>query len=204
VRVLLVSDVRFYRDGLEELLPRIGAIDVIGTAATVDAALAARPAPDVVLLDAAVPDGISAVPLFQAAFPDACVVAAAVCHDERPVVRWAEAGVSGFVTRDQSLVDVARMIETVVDGEAPCDGRIGATLLRRLNVLSRANVVESEAQLTRREREVAALLGEGCSNKEIASRLSIELATAKNHVHAVLQKLAVRGRAEIPARLLRD
>jgi DNA-binding NarL/FixJ family response regulator len=151
-----------------------------------------------------VPAGVAAVRASKRARPGVPVVVAAVGHDEADVVRWAEAGVAGFVTREQSLPDVAAMIESVAGGEAPCDGHIGAVLLRRLTAHSRARALESTARLTRREREVAQLLGEGCSNKEIASRLQIELPTVKHHVHAVLDKLALRRRTEVAARLLRD
>lgn len=205
VRVLVVSHVRFYRDALELLLPGHGAIQIVATTGSVgDAVAVSSPEQVVIVVDAALPDGPSAVPRLRKAFPGGVVVAVAVGYDADPVREWAEAGVSGFVAKDQSLDDIARVVESVAAGEALCDGRIVATLLRCFSARSRDDASEHDAGLTPREREVAALLGEGYSNKEIASRLSIELPTVKNHVHAVLRKLAVHRRAEIPARLLRD
>lgn len=206
IRLLVVSDVRFYREGLNQLLPSLGPIDVINPTSdgmsALDSTLETKP--DVVLLDAGLEGGVALVRSLRSKVPRIRIVAVAVGQDEHGIVRWAEAGVAGFVTRDQSLPDVARMIQSVAAGEAPCNGAIGATLLRRLTALSQANVIEHNARLTRREREVADLLRDGCTNKEIAARLLIELPTVKNHVRAVLSKLSVHRRAEIPARLLRD
>jgi two-component system nitrate/nitrite response regulator NarL len=55
--------------------------------------------------------------------------------------------------------------------------------------------------LTARERELAGLLDEGLSNKEIAQRLSISIATVKNHVHRILEKLQVQRRGQAASRL---
>src|SRR3954452_3547936 len=193
VRVLIISDVRFYREGLATLLPGLGAIEVAGTASCASEELRSRSCKraHVVLLDLAVRDGVAAVRDLRRGWPHVAIVAAAVGHDEEAVVRWADAGVAGFITREHSLPDVARMIESVAGGEAPCDGHIGATLLRCVTARARAraDAGTSEAQLTRRENEVAELLGQGLSNKEIAANLHIEVPTVKHHVQAVLKKL---------------
>lgn len=57
-------------------------------------------------------------------------------------------------------------------------------------------MVQPGSKLTRREREIAALMQQDLSNKEIAIRLRIEVATVKNHVHSVLEKLNIHRRAE--------
>ena len=62
----------------------------------------------------------------------------------------------------------------------------------------KAKVMDS-VKLTKREREVIDLLGEGCSNKEIATRLNIAVHTVKSHVHNVLEKLALHSRLEVAA-----
>jgi DNA-binding NarL/FixJ family response regulator len=77
---------------------------------------------------------------------------------------------------------------------------IGGALMKRVHVLAsnRANE-QARARLTRREREVIELIDAGLSNKQIAQRLSIELATVKNHVHNILGKLDVGRRSEAAA-----
>jgi two-component system nitrate/nitrite response regulator NarL len=58
--------------------------------------------------------------------------------------------------------------------------------------------------LTSREREIAALIERHLSNKEIACALGIEVATVKNHVHNLLQKLSVHRRSEAAALFNRE
>jgi DNA-binding NarL/FixJ family response regulator len=83
-----------------------------------------------------------------------------------------------------------------------CSPRLAATLLRRVAVLAADRAQPRvEARLTARELEIVELIDEGLSNKEIASRLCIEVPTVKNHVHNILEKLDVRGRAEAAARV---
>src|SRR4029079_10643624 len=94
--------------------------------------------------------------------------------------------------------EVVQVIERAVRGETLCSPRLAGELVRKLASLARDRVVEpARGQLTRREREVVALIEEDCSNKEIAVRLGIEVATVKNHVHNLLDKLGVSRRAEI-------
>jgi DNA-binding NarL/FixJ family response regulator len=73
-------------------------------------------------------------------------------------------------------------------------------MMQRLAIAGGAG---SGPQLTSREREIAVLIEEGLSNKEIARRLCIELATVKNHVHHILEKMQVRRRAQAAAAVRR-
>ena len=112
--------------------------------------------------------------------------------------------VSGYVSREDSLDDLVAVVESVGRGELLCSPRVAASLLRR--VASRAGTRWDSApthHLTAREAQIGQLIQEGLSNKEIASRLGIEVTTAKNHVHNLLEKLQVHRRAEAVARLRR-
>jgi len=78
-----------------------------------------------------------------------------------------------------------------------------AALLRRLNAVAHAPGLDHDGTkaLTPRERQVARLVGEGLSNKEIARQLCIEVTTVKNHVHNMLRKLDVSRRGQAAAYL---
>ncbi len=83
-----------------------------------------------------------------------------------------------------------------------CSPRITASLLRRVGALAaELRGPSPNASLTAREVEVAELLDQGLSNKEIGQRLNIAVPTVKNHVHSILEKLHVHRRAEAAARL---
>ena len=202
IRVFIVAEVRLYRDGLAEVLSREDHISVIGAVGDFRAntELIGELGPDILLLDMAVADSLGAVRLLGEIVPS--VVALAVADEERHVLACAEAGVSGYVTRDQSIEDVVAVVEAVARGEMICSPRMAATLLRHVSSLATSKAPEDpEARLTARELEIVALIEQGLSNKQIARRLSIELPTVKNHVHNILEKLHVDRRAEAAARV---
>jgi two-component system, NarL family, nitrate/nitrite response regulator NarL len=205
-RVLILTEVGVYRDGLARLLTRDRRFEVVGVAAGVKEALAAleEVGPDIVLLDMPAPAGANAVRALLAAAPQVKVVALAVPEVERDVLAFAEAGAAGYVAREGSMEDLVAVVESVSRGEVLCSPGIAATLLRRVGAVARGGAKEtSDGRLTARELDVLRLIEEGRSNKEIARALSIALPTVKNHVHSILEKLNVHRRTEAAARARR-
>jgi two-component system nitrate/nitrite response regulator NarL len=205
-RVLILTEVGVYRDGLARLLTRDRRFEVVGVAAGVKEALAAleEVGPDIVLLDMPAPAGANAVRALLAAAPQVKVVALAVPEVERDVLAFAEAGAAGYVAREGSMEDLVAVVESVSRGEVLCSPGIAATLLRRVGALARERANEPiDGRLTARELDVLRLIEEGRSNKEIARALSIALPTVKNHVHSILEKLNVHRRTEAAARARR-
>jgi len=203
-RVFVIAGVRFYRDGIAAALSADPRFTVAGSAGDVREAAARLDTlePDVVLLDLAGADAPALVRSLLESAPSARVVALGVTEAEDDVLPLAEAGAAGYVTREGSVEDLLATVESVAAGEMICSPRITATLLRRVAMLARDRRAEEpgpERDLTSRERQVVALIDEGLSNKEIALRLRIELATVKNHVHNILDKLHVRRRGEAAA-----
>lgn len=203
ISVLIVAEIRLYREGLAEMLGAEPGIEIVGTAAGADAAvrMLRSLAPDIVLLDMAIPDNAWLVRALVAAVPGTRVVALAVPEIGREVLACAEAGVAGYVTRDASIEDVVAAVESAARGEVLCSPRIVATLFERIATLALERSPASiESRLTSRELEILDLIDQGLSNKEIARRLTIELSTVKNHVHNILEKLNVSRRGEAAAR----
>ena len=198
IRVLVAIGVRLYREGLSEMLGRYEGFKVVALAADHSSALeqSYELQPDIVFLDISMPDGLRLVHELHAVAPDAAVVATAVAETDDEIVACAEAGVAGFVTRDQSLAEAVRVLESAACGESPCSPRTAAALLRHVAVLSAQRKSPGPPDgLTPRESEIAGLIARGRSNKEIARELRIEISTVKNHVHHMLEKLGVRSRA---------
>lgn len=203
-RVLVVAGLRFYREGLVSALAADSRFTVAGTAADVREAAASFEFldPDVVLLDLASADAPALVRILLDEAPSARIVALGVTEAEQDVLPLAEAGVAGYVTRDSSVADLLDAVESVAAGETICSPKVAASLLRRVTNLARDQLARApggERALTSREREILALIDDGLSNKEIATRLRIELPTVKNHVHNILDKLQVRRRSEAAA-----
>ena len=203
IRLVIATDVRLYRDGLEQCLQRLDHVAVVGVAADADSAVAlsARSAADIVLMDMSMPGSVACVSRIRSVSAGTRVVAFAIAGDESDVITYVEAGVSGYVPRDGSVTDLRRAIESAWNGEAICSPRVAAHAFSRLARLSGGRPTPPLSDLTPREREVAHLIEQGMSNKQIARRLVITLATVKNHVHHVLEKLGVQRRGEVGARI---
>ncbi len=206
VRLLIVSEIRLYREGLARVLAADGRVDVVHTAASVEDAISARLThrPDVVVLDRAGPAALSSVGTILAAWSNVKVVALGVANAESDVIGCAEAGVAGYVMREGSVEDLVATVESAAQGEFRCSPKTAATLLRRVASLAATREDPSDpVDLTPRQRDILQLVNEGLSNKEIATRLCIQVATVKNHIHTILEKLGVHRRGEAAAKLRR-
>lgn len=197
--VLVVVEIRLYRDGLADALQRLPEVEAAVTADTGHAAVLAakRNHCEVVLLDMSVLDSAATARSLLTALPSTKILALAVPEQESHVVACAEAGIVGYVSRGASMPDLIVAFRSMLRGEAVISGRVTAGLLR--HIASQASVRRTSlqtAQLTCRECEVLTLIGGGLSNKEIARALSISISTVKNHVHSLLSKLGVAGRSE--------
>jgi DNA-binding NarL/FixJ family response regulator len=203
-RVLIVVGIRLYREGLAQLLDGHHGFTVVG--AVSNGALAASQieqlSPDVALVETGIPDLDAMTTALAARAVRIPLVVIGIADSDSDVLDCVERGAAGFVTRDASIEELAGAIRRAANGELVCSPRTAGSLVRRLSALAaELRPVPASVHLTRREREVAALMREDLSNKEIATRLRIEVATVKNHVHNVLDKLRVHRRAEA-ARLL--
>jgi two-component system nitrate/nitrite response regulator NarL len=207
-RLLILGEVGLYREALARSLGRDARfdVDVVGVAASVEEALAVleRVEADILLVDTRMPEAADAVRGLAAAAPQVKLVALAVPEVEGEVIAFAEAGASAYVTVDGSLEDLASVVRSVERGEVLCSPGMAAGLFRRVATLARERRLDPIAEkLTTRELDVLRLIEEGLANKQIATALSIELPTVKNHVHRILEKLNVQRRTEAAARARR-
>jgi two-component system, NarL family, nitrate/nitrite response regulator NarL len=207
LRIAVVSGVRFVREGLAEILERDPLVSVVRLCANLSEAVALSPAlqADVLLLDATVPDGAAAVRRALDIAPGMRIVAFAVRETEEDIIPWAEAGVIGYIPSSAAMVDLARLVLEIHSGEQVCSARVAAGLLRRIALAaspgSGRDAPFPVPALTKRERQAAELIRTGLSDKEIARRLNISLATTKSHVHNLLGKLNARRRSEVATHL---
>jgi DNA-binding NarL/FixJ family response regulator len=203
INVMVVSDVRLYREGLAGSLAQRHRLAVVCTANNVDdmGRLDACD-PDIVVLDMSARGSLDVIRRISSSASRARVIAFAVEETERDVLLCAEAGAAGYVPCDGTIDNLVDTIHSVARGELLCSPRIAATLFRALHVqVPKPEVDRLALTLTAREREIAPLIDRGLSNKEIAAHLRIEVATVKNHVHNLLEKLQVASRGEAAARL---
>ena len=133
------------------------------------------------------------------------VVAFVLRETEEDIISWAEAGVIGYIPSTAGPAEVVRLLMEINSGEQVCSGRVAAGLLRRIALTAGSdngrNGPFPVPPLTKRERQAAELIRTGLSDKEIARRLNISLATTKSHVHNLLGKLNAHRRSEVATHL---
>jgi DNA-binding NarL/FixJ family response regulator len=199
IRVFIVGRLWLNREALAFFLNRDGRLEVTGHAPATEALQLRQCPTDVIIVDTAGTDGDAVGRL--AANADAPIVALGAPDEEDHVIALAELGVLAFVECESGLDALVAAVAGAAHGEASFPPRIATTLLRRVRRLSVRRRAGDPALLTVRESQVAELIAEGLSNKEIAARLCIEVATVKNHVHNILEKLGVNRRFDAVARL---
>ena len=199
IRVFIVAGIRLYRDGLADVLARSEGLFVVGAHAGGGGALAhlALSRPDVALLDMATPQSYAMAREVHQSNPEISVVALGIKASEPELLTCAEAGITGYLREDASLDELIAVIESAARGELICSPRLARELVRRLATLAAERPPDSpQSRFTPRERQILGLLDQDLSNKEIAVHLGVEVATIKNHVHHLLEKLGVHRRHE--------
>jgi two-component system, NarL family, nitrate/nitrite response regulator NarL len=204
IGVLIVADVRLYREGLAASLASREHLVVLATSSSrLDAAARVRELlPDVVIIDVATRESLELIRDLRSEAAATKTLAFAVEEVTADILECAEAGASGYVTAEASIDDLVAAIERIARGELVCSPRIAARLFGRMSERADRWVADASQNrtLTSRERQVLDSICQGQSNKEIAQKLNIAEPTVKNHVHHLLEKLEVTTRAQAAAR----
>lgn len=204
IRVALADDQALVRAGLASLLDAADDFQLVGQARDGDEAvdLARRMRPDLFLMDIRMPriDGIEATRRIVAD-PDLSgvrVVVLTTYELDEHVFDALRAGASGFLTKDVDPDELRSAVRTVAAGNALPTPSVTRRVVDAF-AASRGTSHDTSLvdELSRREREVLSLLGEGLSNQEIAERLYLSPLTAKTHVSRIMQKLGARDRAQL-------
>jgi len=204
-RVFVIAAVMAWGELLRDWMEGYDGFQVVGIAADGEGGLRQverldRP-PDIVLLDTGARHALRTAGLFRARDPAPRLVAMGLDEDPSNVLSCAMAGANGLVARTASLEELLSALTDVAHGKDTCSPGVTGALLRGVgNSTTQRTVKERPSgRLTDREREVARLVVHGSTNKEIASRLQIELGTVKSHVHSVIRKLGVSRRIQVAA-----
>ena len=206
IRVVLADDQALLRAGIRALLDAEDDIDVVGEASdgAEAVALVRETEPDVVLMDIRMPgtDGLEATRQIAAdeRLSGTRVVMLTTFDLDEYVFEAVRIGASGFLVKDTEPAELLRGVRAVAAGDALLSPGVTRRLIGEFATRSRPNVAPAAnrlGELTEREREVVALVGEGLNNDEIAKRLFLSPATAKTHVSRSMVKLHVRDRAQL-------
>ncbi|MER5352220.1 response regulator transcription factor [Kitasatospora sp. NPDC002551] len=202
-RVLVADDQTVVREGIVMLLGLLPGIEVVGSAADGEEAVAlvARHRPDVVLMDLRMPrcDGVEATRRIRAGHPGTEVVVLTTYADDDSLFPALRAGARGYLTKDAGGEEIARAVADVRSGAAGLSPQVQLRLLERLAGDAPAGAAELPPGLTAREAEVLGLIAQGLSNTEIARRLYVSPATVKTHINNLFAKTGARDRAQAVA-----
>ncbi|MFI8458029.1 response regulator [Kitasatospora sp. NPDC085464] len=200
VTVFLLDDHEVVRRGVHDLLDAEPDFRVIGEAATVEQALARVPAlrPDVAILDMRLPDGdgVTVCRELRSRMPGLACLILTSFDDEEALLDAIMAGAAGYVLKQISGTDLVSAVRTVASGQSMLDPGAATRLMARLRGDAVTEQSSDLPQLTEREREVLALVGEGLTNRQIGQRLFLAEKTVKNHISRLLAKLGVERRVQ--------
>ena len=206
IRILLAHASHLVCDSLRTSLDKNKNVHVAGCAHTAEELQFLLPHGQVILLGESLADAtaLEVLPKIRDDLPQAKVLVFGIADQIDTIVRYIEAGADGYVLQDDSVEVMVTKLQAAEADKAIISPSVAAAMMDRLNELTTVDrpFALREArdshlnELTLREREVIALLEEGCTNKEIARELVIECGTVKNHVHSILKKLNVGNRHE--------
>ena len=210
IRVLLCEDHELVRMGLSIMIDKAEDITLIGEAENglSGVELTKQLSPDIILMDIGLPniDGIEATRRIKEFNPQIKVLIFTSRDDSDDVFSAFKSGADGYIMKGASTENIHTAIRSVNEGVAWIDPQIARLVLSSLqapnqNSTPTSNGINYKAGkdqygLTEREMEVLALIVNGLTNPQIAEELTITRATAKAHVHSVLQKLSASTRTQ--------
>jgi DNA-binding NarL/FixJ family response regulator len=203
IKILLVDDQPLFREGLRTLLSVHRDFEVIGEAGNGEEAirLARSLHPSVILMDLQMPvlDGVAATRRLHEELPNVRVIVLTTFDDDEMVFDGLRAGAVGYLLKDAPSEKLAEAINVAARGETFLQPSVAAKVVAEFARLTKRSTEASESitePLSERELEILRLIGQGASNREIASRLFLAEGTVKNHVTNILGKLDARDRTQ--------
>ena len=215
INVLLVEDHELYRMGLSMLLSKAEGVTLCAEAADgLEGIKSARENnPDVILMDIGLPniDGIEATQRIKDFNPDVKILIFTSRDSENDVFEAFKAGADGYIMKGATPEQTISAIKAVNEGIGWIDPNIAKMVFSNLQrpqaqIVSTPEIKKAPNSygLTERELDVLELMVEGLSNPQIADKLVITRATAKAHVHSILQKLCVTSRTQATVTAMKE
>jgi DNA-binding NarL/FixJ family response regulator len=204
IRIFLVEDNRVLRDGIVTLLnaqPDMKVVAAIGSGNNVLGTIL-KVKPHIKILDLGLWSEKQRIVMeaLKREFPDLKVIGMGLIASQTDVVESIEAGASGFIMKDASVKDFLATIRSVYQGKKVLPPSLTGSLFSHViehTLKNGKRKLTNAVRMTKREREIIAIIADGHSNKEIAQQLNIATHTVKSHVHNVMEKLALHSRLQI-------
>ena len=207
IRLILIEDNRLLREGIYAMLKKEPDINVVAAFGDGESDLGSNKIsglkPDIVLLDLGLPsqNSLELVKSLIVESPATKVIVMDLIPIQEDILRFVEAGVSGFILKDATVAEFLKTIRSVAGGEKVLPSNLTESLFSQIidsgvKEMSHPKLIQS-VKMTKREREIVSLIAEGLANKEIAFKLNLSIYTVKSHVHNILEKMALNTRVQI-------
>jgi two-component system response regulator DevR len=198
IRLFLLDDHEVVRRGLKDLLDQEDDIEVVGESGLALDAAARIPVikPDVAVLDARLPDGsgIEVCRDVRSLDPSIAVIILTSYDDDDALFAAIMAGAAGYVLKQVRGTDLVDAVRRVASGQSLLDPAVTQRVLRRIR---EGEPAEDPLQsLTKQERRILDLIGQGLTNRQIAGEMFLAEKTVKNYVTQLLSKLGLERRTQ--------
>jgi two-component system, NarL family, response regulator DevR len=204
IRVFLLAENRLLREALARIFSKKSDITLVGACDFSPLVIEQTKAvvPDVLLMDSfsAVLSHLKFIPEVRLAIPGIKVVLIGMDADEQAFLQVVRGGAVGFLLKDASALEVVESVRAVANGEAVCPSQLCLSLFRyvaRQCDHLPSFQLKASLGLSNREQQLVGLIGQGLTNKEIASQLNLSEQTVRNHVHRMLRKVGVSDRLAV-------
>ena len=205
ISLAIVEDLDEVRDGLKNFLSLSNEFIILDTFKTAEEALYELPVlrPDIVIMDINLPgiNGIECIRQVKHKTPSTQFLMFTVYENDEKVFEALKAGASGYLLKNTGLVQLLESLKELYNGGSP----MSANIARKLVTVFLENQKRAEAldMLSPRENETLKLLAKGLLYKEIATDMEISVATVRQHIHKIYEKLHVQNRTEAINKTLR-
>ncbi|MYL65412.1 response regulator [Bacillus hwajinpoensis] len=205
IKMMIVDDHDMVRKGLKAYLLTEPDFQIIGEGANGKEAvsLANELHPDVILMDLIMPEmtGIEATKEIMATLPNTKIIIITSFYDDEQVFPAIEAGAFSYLLKTASADEIIATIRKAIQDESVIEQKVAQKMMNQLRSKPKKALHE---ELTKREKEVLLLIGEGKTNSQIAEELYIGLKTVKTHVSNILGKLGVNDRTQAAVYAIRN
>jgi len=200
IKIILVDDHQMFRDGVKSVLNDEENIDIIGEVGASEDLfeLLKLQKPDLIITDISLPgiSGIEIAKYISENYPEIKILILSMHSNEEFITKALSVGANGYLPKDTSMNELLDAINTIYKGENYFNKDISNTILKSIINKSK-DVKGNDKCLTKREKEVIALVVEGLSNKEIAEKLFISVRTVDSHKNNIMQKLNLKSSVEL-------
>lgn len=206
IKVLIVDDQKLIREGLSMMLSLYDSVEVVDGVEDGKRAIEylGKNEVDLILMDIRMPgmDGVEATKVIKEKYPSIKIIILTTFNEDEYIFEGLKNGADGYLLKDISSEDLVKSIEAVYGGrnmllQTDIARRMIDSIHKEDGAVFKSEIKGKFEDLTRREYEIAVLVGKGKSNKEISEELFIAEGTVKNHLTKILDKLDIRDRTQL-------